>query len=63
MSRRDMLDWAGEAAPTGTRLARFPFAPNCANDEKSRQIKMLERILIAKVYQLLRKFALMTRCG
>jgi hypothetical protein len=35
-------------------LARFPFERNRSNDKKSRQIKMLERVLIAKVCQLLR---------
>jgi len=35
-------------------LARFLLAWNHASDKKSRQIKKLERILIAKVYQLLR---------
>lgn len=35
-------------------LARFPLAWNHASDEKSRQIKNLKRILIAKVGQFLR---------
>jgi hypothetical protein len=34
-------------------LARFPFERNRSRIKKSRQIKKLERILIAKVYQLL----------
>jgi len=35
-------------------LARFPLERNRSSEKKSRQIKMLERILIAKVCQLLR---------
>jgi len=35
-------------------LARFPLERNRSSDEKSRQIKELERILIAKVSQLSR---------
>jgi len=35
-------------------LARFPLKPKRFSDKKSRQIKMLEQILIAKVCQLLR---------
>ena len=35
-------------------LVRFPFERNRSNDKKSRKIKMLEQVLIAKVYQLLR---------
>ena len=35
-------------------LARFPFEPNRSNDKKSRQIKMLERVPVAKVCQLSR---------
>jgi hypothetical protein len=42
--------WLSAAA----RLARFPLARNRASDEKARRFKTLERILIAKVYQLLR---------
>jgi hypothetical protein len=41
------------------RLARFPLERNRSRDEKSPQIKKLERVLIAKLYQLLRKLALM----
>jgi hypothetical protein len=36
------------------RLARFPVGRNRPNDKKSRQINKLERILVAKVCQLLR---------
>ncbi len=36
------------------RLARFPLAWNHTSDEKARSFKKLERILFAKVYQLLR---------
>jgi len=36
------------------RLARLSLERNRSSDRKSRQNKMLERILIAKVYQLLR---------
>jgi len=36
---------------------------NRSSDKKSRQIKSLERILIAKVCQLLRKFALAAQSG
>ena len=39
-------------------LARLSLEQNCSSDKKSRRIKKLERILIAKVCQLLRKFAL-----
>jgi len=39
-------------------LARLSLERNRSSDKKSRQIKMLERILIAKVFQLLRKSAL-----
>ena len=35
-------------------LARFPLERNRSSDKESRQIKTLERILIAKAYQLLR---------
>jgi len=35
-------------------LARFPLERNRSSDKKSRQINRLERILIAKVCQLLR---------
>jgi hypothetical protein len=35
-------------------LARFPLERDRSSDEKSRQVKMLERILIAKVSQLSR---------
>ena len=35
-------------------LERFPLERKRSNDEKTRQIKKLERVLIAKVYQLLR---------
>src|SRR5208283_4421962 len=39
-------------------LARFPLERNRLSDKKSRQIRKLERVLIAIVYQLLRKLAL-----
>jgi hypothetical protein len=32
-----------------TSVARFPLERNPSSEEKSRQIKLLERILIAKV--------------
>jgi len=35
-------------------LARFPLERNRSSDEKTRQIKKLERVLIAKAYLLLR---------
>jgi hypothetical protein len=35
------------------RLARFPLERNRSSDNKSRPINMLERILVAKVCQLL----------
>jgi len=35
-------------------LARFPLERDRSSDKKSRQIQKLERILIAKVSQLLR---------
>ena len=35
-------------------LARFPLAWNHASDKKSRQLKVLERILVAQVCQLVR---------
>ena len=35
-------------------LARFPLERNRSSDKKSRKIKTLERILVAKVCQLLR---------
>jgi len=35
-------------------LARFPIARNRAIDEKSRQNKKLEQVLIEKVFQLFR---------
>ncbi len=38
----------------GTCLARFPLGRNRPSDKKSRQINKLERILVAKVCQLLR---------
>jgi hypothetical protein len=41
---------------TRASLARFPLERNRSSDKKSRQIDILERILIAKVSQLLRKF-------
>ncbi len=40
------------------RLARFPFERKRSNDKKSCEIKMLEQVLIAKVYQLLRNLLL-----
>ena len=42
-----------------TRLARLSLERNCSSDKRSRQNKMLERIPIAKLCQLLRsEFAL-----
>ena len=38
----------------GKTASRFPFERNRSNDKKSRKIKILEQVLIAKVYQLLR---------
>jgi hypothetical protein len=38
----------------GTALARFPLEWNRSSDKKSRQTNTLERILVAKVCQLLR---------
>jgi len=35
-------------------FARFPLGRNRPSDKKSRKIKMLEQVLIAKVSQLLR---------
>jgi hypothetical protein len=43
------------SAPISARiLARFPSTWNYAIDEKLRQIKLLEQVLIEKVYQLFR---------
>src|SRR5208283_560197 len=39
-------------------LARLSLERNRSSDRNSRQIKKLERVLIAKIYQLLRKLAL-----
>ncbi|KAF2990350.1 hypothetical protein MJC1_02449 [Methylocystis sp. MJC1] len=47
---RHFVGGGRRAAP----LARFPLAWNHASDKKARRVKKLERILIAKVYQLLR---------
>src|SRR5208283_5035232 len=44
-------------------LARFPRERNRSSDKKSRQIKKLERVLIAKVYQLERATARRDRQG
>jgi len=42
------------ALPESVVLARFPLERNRSSDKKSRQIEKLERVLIAKVCQLLR---------
>ena len=44
-------------------LARYPRERKRSSDKKSRQIKKLERVLIAKVYQLERATARRDRQG